>query len=768
MTPGVPAGSTRPPDRRPLALLVAAYLGLGLAYASLVPLWEAPDAVWHYAFAAHLASGRGLPTRADEGVDAPWRQQGSQPPLYYLLVAPLIAAADTSDAEAVIRFNPHAAVGVSGPEGNLNRMVHSRREAFPWRGTVLAARLVSLASLLFGLVAVLATWAAARAVFPARPAVALAAAGILAFNPEILFFSSAISNDIAIAAAGALVLWRAACVLRDGATTRACFWLGLACGLALLTKLSGLWLLPAALGAMAWALWRDRAKGPEALGTRPALRVASRSLAPFALALLAVAGWWYLRNLLLFGDPTGLPLMLNVMAPRLLPPTWPELLVQMGAVWRSGWAVFGWFNLSAPGWVFVLVGGLTLVGLGRLLYLVLARRLARGELEGLALAAGTVGLLVAALVAWAQVRYPQGRLFFPAAPALALLLGTGWAAAWPERTGRRVAAALSGTLGLLSLALLLGLIRPAYRPDPPLAAATGGSGPGAGTAPLARFGDQLELLSARVPDPALPVHAGDTVAVDLVWRALRPPEADYSVFLHLVDEAGLVLAQRDSFPQSGRAPTSEWPAGPGAPPMPDRHRFRIPATHAASCDCRIRLGVYDSATGARLRTEAGADQIELGRLRIAPRSGAGGIPNPLDLRFGDDIRLLGYEVPRYAAPGETMTVTLHWKALRRPPVDYKVGLQLRRGAAETWGQRDEQPADGERSTSEWRAGEIVVDRHPLPIYPEAPPDVYRLFLQMYDRESGQPLPVEFRDYELDLGPVLLVPPPTGETPSNGG
>lgn len=491
-------------------------------------------------------------------------------------------------------------------------------------------------------------------------------------------------------------------------------------------------------------------------------------LAAFAFALLGVAGWWYLRNLLLFGDPTGLPLMLNVMAPRLLPPTWRELLIQLGAVWRSGWAVFGWFNLSAPGWVFVLVGGLTLIGLGRLLYLVLARRLARGELEGLALAAGMVGLLVVALVAWAQVRYPQGRLFFPAAPALALLLGAGWAAGWSERTGRRIAAALGSSLAALALYLLLALIRPAYQPDPPLAAAAGGSGPGAGAAPLARFGDQLELVSARLPDPALPAHAGETVAVDLVWRALRPPEADYSVFLHIVDEAGQVLAQRDSFPQSGRAPSSDWPAGPSAPPMPDRHRFRIPATHAASCDCRIRLGVYDAATGARLRTEAGADQIELGRLRIAPRADAGGIPNPLDLRFGDDIRLVGYEVPRHAAPGETLTVTLHWKALRRPRVDYKVGLQLRRGSAETWGQRDEQPADGERSTSEWRAGEIVEDRHPLPIYPEAPPDVYRLFLQLYDRESGQPLPVEFRDYELDLGPVLLAPPPTGAPPPGGG
>lgn len=777
---------------RPLLVLVAAYLGLAILFATAVPLWEAPDAVWHYLFAAHLAAGNGLPTRADEGVDAPWRQQGSQPPLYYLATAPLIALVGPSDADTAIKFNPHAAVGVAGPGGNVNRMVHYARErALPWRGTILAARLVSLAGVLFGLVAVLATWAFAREVFPDRPAVALAAAGLLAFNPEFLFFSGSISNDIAIAAAGALVLWRAAVVLRRGATRRGCVWLGVACGLALLTKLSGLWLLPVAGGAILWAVWRDERGLREGGGSEPATEVAPqgaarrrsafadgvgrwlrglvRPMAWFGVPMLLVAGWWYLRNLLLFGDPTGLPLMLSVMQPRALPPTWRELAVQMAAVWRSYWAVFGWFNVPAPDWVYLGATVLTLLGLGGLAVMLVRRCLKRGEVEGLALAAGAVALMVVALVSWAQVRYPQGRLFFPAAPALCLLVGAGWAAGRSERAGTWVAAGISGGIAMVALGLLFGVIRPAYARQAVLNFKNP-SGPFWKTAfVVPESGEQLGWMGGGIKGERT-VQPGQLLDVDLSWYPVTPLHHDYSIFLHVIDEHGLIVAQRDTFPQSGRAPTSDW--------MPERwdgrwldlhgplfyfdpHAFAIPATTEAPCDCRLVMGVYDHATGERLLTEEGRDHIDLGELRIEPAVSAEGIPNPLNVPFGDDIALAGYNLDHRAVrAGEKFNLTLFWKALRTPPMDYKVSVQLRRGQAETWAQHDEEPADGSRPSSAWQPGEIVDDLHPVLVYPEAPPGVYTMSVTLYDPETGQPVPVKTRDVELSLGSFKVLPAAT--------
>jgi len=779
------AASHAPAARAPrgLAVLVAAYIVLATLFATTIPLWESPDAIWHYYFIAHLAAGHGLPERADEGVDAPWRQQGSQPPLYYVLNAPLVSLVGTSDADQVIRFNPHAAVGVAGPGGNVNRMVHYRRErALPWRGTVLAARLVSLASVLFGLLAVLATWALAREVFPDRPAVPLATAGLLAFNPEFLFFSGSISNDIAIAAAGALVLWRAAVVLRRGTTARNCVWLGVACGLALLTKLSGLWLLPAAAGAVAWAVWRAGAAGP---GRERRPGCASRRAAAFAASvtgwsrsmlrptlgvaapLLLVSGWWYLRNWMLFGDPTGLPLMLSVMHPRELPPTWRELLVQLGAVWRSYWAVFGWFNIPAPDWVYVAVTALTLIGLGGLGTMLARRRLARSETEGVALAVASVALMISALISWAQVRYPQGRLFFPAAPALSLLIAAGWTAGWSERAGMRVAAGISGGLGVAAMALLVGVIWPTYAPPTWVR-----SGLSEIPTPIATFGRQLALHTIRVQTspPASPViekpstlaspgpsaaKPGDILGVELVWSQVGSIPVDYSIFLHVTGEDDSIVAQRDSFPASGNGPTRDWV--PGAY-LVDRHSIRIDPTAPAPCGCRLILGLYDHRQGRRLLTEDGQDHIDLGPIRIKPIVSPDGIPNPMRVPFGDDIVLAGYKLDRRAAQaGEAMPLTLYWKADRTPPLDYKVSIQLRRGPDEIWAQRDEQPVDGNRSTSEWVPGEVVEDFQPVPIYPEAPPGEYTIYIKLYDRETGQALPVNLRDFEFALGSFKVLP-----------
>ena len=112
----------------PLGLLLSAYLLLAAAYGVSIPLWEAPDAIWHYQFAAHLAAGGGLPGRADVGPAAPWRQEASQPPLYYLAAAPWIALVRPTDGGTAIRANPHAKVGVTDAGGNLNSLVHGARE----------------------------------------------------------------------------------------------------------------------------------------------------------------------------------------------------------------------------------------------------------------------------------------------------------------------------------------------------------------------------------------------------------------------------------------------------------------------------------------------------------------------------------------------------------------------------------------------------------------------------------------------------------------
>ena len=69
--------------------------------------------------------------------------------------------------------------------------------------------------------------------------------------------------------------------------------------------------------------------------------------------------------------------------------------------------------------------------------------------------------------------------------------------------------------------------------------------------PLANFGGELVLQSADI--------SGQDVA--LAWRALKQPSDDYTVFVHVLDDSGKLVAQNDSPPQKGSFPTSIWRQG---------------------------------------------------------------------------------------------------------------------------------------------------------------------------------------------------------------
>ncbi|MFO7918687.1 MAG: hypothetical protein R6V13_11455 [Anaerolineae bacterium] len=72
---------------------------------------------------------------------------------------------------------------------------------------------------------------------------------------------------------------------------------------------------------------------------------------------------------------------------------------------------------------------------------------------------------------------------------------------------------------------------------------------------LALYGESIALHGYDMPSC---VEAGDRVTVTLEWTSHRPVEKDYTVFVHLVDGQGTVLAQDDGEPRSGKYPTSLW------------------------------------------------------------------------------------------------------------------------------------------------------------------------------------------------------------------
>ena len=59
----------------------------GAIYALATPVFEANEEIWHFGYVEHLRQTGSLPHQVFDGRDTIYRQHGSQPPLYYSLMA---------------------------------------------------------------------------------------------------------------------------------------------------------------------------------------------------------------------------------------------------------------------------------------------------------------------------------------------------------------------------------------------------------------------------------------------------------------------------------------------------------------------------------------------------------------------------------------------------------------------------------------------------------------------------------------------------------
>lgn len=111
--------------------------------------------------------------------------------------------------------------------------------------------------------------------------------------------------------------------------------------------------------------------------------------------------------------------------------------------------------------------------------------------------------------------------------------------------------------------------------------------------------------------------------------------------------------------------------------------------------------------------------------------------------FGDQIALRGYHLSAtIARPGEALELTLYWEALTRPAKSYTVFNHVTGAGGVIWGQKDSPPVSGQHPTSRWRPGEAVADRFEVALKPDTPPGIYDLVTGLYEWASLQRLPVE--------------------------
>ncbi len=108
------------------------------------------------------------------------------------------------------------------------------------------------------------------------------------------------------------------------------------------------------------------------------------------------------------------------------------------------------------------------------------------------------------------------------------------------------------------------------------------------------FGQTIHLTGLTV-EPTT-IAAGDTITLNLLWRATSRPDRDYTIFIHLLDTEGNLVAGNDSQPLNGGYPTSIWSGGER---LLDPHMLPTPAALPPG-QYRLALGWYHQPSGERL------------------------------------------------------------------------------------------------------------------------------------------------------------------------
>ncbi len=246
------------------------------------------------------------------------------------------------------------------------------------------------------------------------------------------------------------------------------------------------------------------------------------------------------------------------------------------------------------------------------------------------------------------------------------------------------------------------------------------------TPPLApaKVAPGVTLLAAQVPLPRY--RTGDTLHLFLYWEL--PPE-----------EAAVVQLQDSNGSIQRKVPV---PAPVPARASPTRQQLDLPLTPDLAADrYQIVLQVGEGPA------------INVGHFTLVCHSPAATVPpadisHPLDLCLGEDIRLLGYDLPQTVVePGGVVELTLYWQAIAPVQTRYKVFTHL---LGETynattdnflWGQQDNEPINGQVPTTMWVPGAITADPYRIPIAADAPPGQYTIEVGMYGLVDGVRLPV---------------------------
>jgi len=705
----------------PLQWILLLYLVFGALYLAATPVFEANDEIWHFGFVQHIREYGSLPVQQFDGEDTLYQQHGSQPPLYYALMALVTSPVDIDDADQYRLLNPH--VNKLQPEsfGNKNLVFHDGTLSM-WRGAGLAVLIIRALGLAMGAATIVLVFKVGELIAPQRPTVAFVAAALTGLNPMFIFVSASVSNDsLAMLLNGALVLLLLRS-LRDGFQLRYSLAIALLFAISCLTKLTAFALLPMFVGAAFFAQRKTNDR-----------RGALIFFSLVALLWMLIAGWWFARSVQIYGEPFGIITMANIAGPRGMTFNLAEVFADFQHFRMSFWGLFGALNIQVTSIFYILLDVMTILSVIGFIFLILQLlaisdfAYARYELAHLLTLASALAFAILGILFWSTLtRALEGRMLFPliavAIPLLAVgLVEVVWWIVFSlrppnlefVRAGDAVPKELLHDtmvwqlriLGAVALLAPLTVIAGQYAaPRPALDVP-------ANALPIyAEFGDVALVAYERVDRR---YSTGDRVHFKLYWQVSQPSPTDNSILLKLVDDNQQEIGRYSTFPGAGSLRTSRWQAGAI---YPDEYVISINNAAYGRYPFALKVQWEDDASAAVIpATDVEGKLIEPVLLDIgavvaarsqAVSSAANEIPDDEQPKFDESILLESFQLDL-----ELNEIILNWKAESAPSEEYTVFAHMLDEGDNIIAQADASPR---LPTVYWRWGEAYKTYHRFP------------------------------------------------------
>ncbi len=697
------------------------FVTIALLYLNATPSFESPDESAHFLYTHTWIETGELPVM--KSYQEMWQSgqlAGHHPPLYYALLSLILRLTERNDLTDYFINNPFASIGtvtLNNQNVFLHMMTHTG-------DTGIAITLGRLVSITLGVATLWFLYGSAYLI-TTDPTFSACVMLLTSSIPTFIFISAAINNDnLATALFSAGILWLVRVVQQRTLTTSSAVLIGVILGGLALTKLNTIMMFGLVGGTLFIGL----------LFKRFTLRSVVMTLLLAGGISMALAGWWYVRNWQLYGDPLALAATQRIWGRGQPPTEWSAILFEAKGVWESFWLVLGWFNIRGNDWFYSYVA--VVVGFGGLGVLVQTYR-DRLFRQYVALFGAIILLLVIGLaITTRQINVSQGRILFPGLAAVTILLVSGW------RTllGRRWYWLPIIPFFAISVATPFIYIEPAFRfPQPVM------SLPENATPVIARA-DGLELLGYRFTPR---ISQQGPITVDLYIRGANP--ANPTLFIKLIDPVTQVpIGGVDLYP--GMTYTNQFD------PMTI---YQVSATFIVD-DARItdyfsrrlnlifgwryydvdhpenaNLLVWQDANGTPLTTLMLPGPVYIQPDYVPPEAKIS-----TTIRFGNAIQLTGYSVTPIQ---HELHIATNWLSTNRPDQDWVISIGLLNGQNELVAQADGDPAYF--PTRYWETGLAHRDERTIVLPDELPAGSYRLYITLYNRESNANLPVFGADVE---------------------